>query len=271
MNRRRAKALGQHFLKNPFILKRIVSTIRPQESDLIIEIGPGKGALTLPLATKAGQIIAIEKDSSLVAFLQKKDLPNLTVLEADILKVDFKKLFKKNSWDSVKLVGNLPYSISSPLLFRIIGEKELFSECVFLFQKEFAERICAQPGTKKYAPLSIFFQIYFSTKLHFFVPPDSFSPPPRVESALISLQKREKPLFQLEGEAFLKFLKKAFQHRRKTLFNNLTRLQYPPSLLREAFQKLNLVVTLRPEQLAISQFVSLYQYLVEEQSRENYS
>jgi 16S rRNA (adenine1518-N6/adenine1519-N6)-dimethyltransferase len=271
MKRRAAKALGQHFLKNPLILKKIVSTIHPQKSDLIIEIGPGKGALTLPLVTKAGKVIAIEKDSFLAAFLQKKDLPNLTVLQEDILKVDFKKLFEKDTWDTVKLVGNLPYSISSPLLFKIIGEKELFSECVFLFQKEFAERICAKPGTKKYAPLSILFQIHFSTKLHFFVPPDSFSPPPRVESALISLQKREKPLFQLEEEAFLKFLKGAFQHRRKTLFNNLARLQYPPSLLREAFQKLNLVVTLRPEQLAISQFVSLYQYLVEKPSRENYS
>ncbi len=262
MRRSRAKALGQHFLKNPRILKKIVRIIRPQEFDLIIEIGPGRGALTLPLVSQAGQVIAIEKDSSLAGFLQKKDWPNLKVLEADILKVDFKKLIEKGTWQAVKLVGNLPYSISSPLLFKILGEKELFSECVFLFQKEFAERICAQPGTKKYGPLSVLFQVYFSTKLHFFVPPDSFSPPPRVESALVSLQKREKPLFQLDEEVFLKFLKKSFQHRRKTLFNNLTRLQYPPSLLRKAFQKFELTNSLRPEQLTISQLVSLYKFLV---------
>jgi len=261
MNRRRAKALGQHFLKNPLILKKIVRTIRPQKSDLIIEIGPGKGALTLPLVTKAGKVIAIEKDGSLAAFLQKRGLANLTVLEEDILKVDFKKLLEENSWDTVKLVGNLPYSISSPLLFKILGEKELFSECVFLFQKEFAERICAKPGIKKYAPLSILFQIYFSTKLHFLVPPDSFSPPPRVESALISLKKRERPLFQIEKETFQKFLKGAFQHRRKTLFNNLVRLNYPSSFLREAFQKFDLGDSLRPEQLTISQFVSLFNFL----------
>jgi 16S rRNA (adenine1518-N6/adenine1519-N6)-dimethyltransferase len=270
MNKRRVKALGQHFLKNPFILKKIVRTIGPQESDLIIEIGPGKGALTLPLATKAGQVIAIEKDSSLAAFLQKKDLPNLTVLEADVLKVDFNKLIEKDTWEAVKLVGNLPYSISSPLLFRIIGEKDLFSECVFLFQKEFAERICAQPGTKKYAPLSILFQVYYFTRLHFLVPPNSFSPPPRVESALVSLQRREKPLFQLEEEVFLKFLKKVFQHRRKTLLNNLTRLQYPPPLLREAFKKFGLANTLRPEQLTISQLVSLYQFLKEKPKKVKY-
>ncbi len=263
MKRSRAKALGQHFLKNPRILNKIVHTIRPQESDLIVEIGPGKGALTLPLVAKAGQVIAIEKDRALAALIQKKGLPNLTVLEADVLKVDFMKLIDKDAWQAVKLVGNLPYSISSPLLFRIIREKELFSECIFLFQKEFAERICAQPGTKKYAPLSILFQIHFSTKLHFFVPPDCFSPPPRVESALISLHKRKKPLFQLEDEAFLRFLKKTFQHRRKTLFNNLTRIQYPPSLLREAFQKFDLVNSIRPEQLTISQLVSLYQFLSE--------
>ena len=212
MKRSRAKALGQHFLKNPRILKKIVHTIRPQKSDLIIEIGPGKGALTLPLVSQAGQVIAIEKDRSLAAFLQKKDLPNLTVLEADILKVDLKKLFKKNSWEAVKLVGNLPYSISSPLLFKLLEERELFSVCVFLFQKEFAERVCAKPGTKKYAPLSILFQVYFSIRLHFFIPPDSFSPPPRVESALISLQKRKEPLFQLEEEVFRKFLKGIPQH-----------------------------------------------------------
>jgi len=271
MKRSRVKALGQHFLKNPRILKEIVRIIHPQKSDLIIEVGSGKGALTLPLVTNAGQVIAIEKDKALAAFLQKKDLPNLTVLEADVLKVDFKKLIKKDTWETVKLVGNLPYSISSPLLFRIIGEKDLFSECVFLFQKEFAERICAQPGTKKYAPLSILFQVYFSTRLHFFIPSDSFSPPPRVESALISLQKREKPLFQLEAETFLKFLKKVFQHRRKTLFNNLTRLQYPPPLLREAFQKFGLANSLRPEQLSISQLVSLYHFLVEKPKKVKYS
>ncbi|NIM90318.1 MAG: ribosomal RNA small subunit methyltransferase A [Candidatus Aminicenantes bacterium] len=267
MKRSRARALGQHFLKNPRILNKIVRTIRPQASDLIIEIGPGKGALTLPLVAKAGHVIAIEKDRTLAASLQKKDFPNLTVLEADILKVDFIKLLEKEAWEAVKLVGNLPYSISSPLLFRIIGEKGLFSECIFLFQKEFAERICAQPGTKKYAPLSILFQIHFSTKFHFLVPPDSFSPPPRVESALISLRKREKPLFQLEDEAFLRFLKKAFQHRRKTLYNNLIRIQYPPSLLREAFQKFGIVNSIRPEQLTISQLVNLYQFLGEKSKK----
>jgi len=268
MNRKKAKALGQHFLRNRLILKKIVQTIRPQKSDLIIEIGPGKGALTLPLVTKAGQVIAIEKDRALAVFLQKKDWPNLTILEADILKVDFKKLLEGIPGEMVKLVGNLPYSISSPLLFKILETKELFSECIFLFQKEFAERICAQPGTKKYAPLSILFQIHFFTKLHFFVPQDSFSPPPRVESALISLLKRKRPLFQVEKEAFQKFLKGAFQHRRKTLFNNLIRLDYPSSLLSEAFHRFDLTATLRAEQLTISQFVSLFNFLAEKTKEE---
>ena len=267
--KRRAKALGQHFLKNPLFLKKIIHTIRPQKNALLIEIGAGRGALTFPLAEKAGRVIAIEKDRSLATFLQKKDLANLTVLVEDVLKVDFKRLLEKNSWDTVKLVGNLPYSISSPLLFKILGEKELFSECIFLFQKEFAERICAQPGTKKYAPLSIILQVYFSAKLCFFVPPESFSPPPRVESALVSLKRREKPLFHIEkGQAFQEFLKGAFQHRRKTLFNNLVKLDYPAPFLKKAFLKLDIKDPLRPEQLTISRYVELFRFLGEIPSKK---
>lgn len=273
MYKRRAKALGQHFLKNPFILRKIIRTICPQKNELLVEIGAGKGALTFPLAVKAGKVIAIEKDRSLIPFLQRKNFTNLIIQEADILRVEFKKLLEKekNYKVKVKLVGNLPYSISSPLLFKILGEKELFSECIFLFQKELAERICARPGSKKYAPLSILLQIYFSTKLHFFIPPESFSPPPQVESALISLKRRDKPLFLIEEEdVFKKFLKGAFRHRRKTLFNNLSRLDYPRSFLNEAFQKFNIVNSLRPEQLTISQFVSLFKFLTEKPIRKGH-
>lgn len=266
MNRR--KALGQHFLKNIHVLRKIVLTIRPQENDFLIEIGAGKGALTFLLAAKAGKVIAIERDRSFIPFLQRKGFTNLIILEEDILKVEFKELVEKKYKGKVKLVGNLPYSISSPLLFKILGERELFSECIFLFQKELAERICAKPGTKKYAPLSILLQIYFSTKLHFFVSPDSFLPPPRVQSALVSFKRRNKPLFLVpREEAFRKFLKGTFRHRRKYLFNNLIRLNYPSSSLKEAFQKFNLAVSLRPEQLTISQFVSLFKFLTENQKK----
>lgn len=263
MKRTRRKALGQHFLKNQAVLKKIIQNISPRKDDLIIEIGAGKGALTFPLTEKAGKVIAIEKDSSLLPFLQKKDIPNLTVLEQDILKVDFDELIKKekNSLGQVKLTGNLPYSLSSPLLFKVLQEKGLFSECFFLLQKEVAERVCGQPGSKKYAPLSILFQIHFFVRLHFIIPPECFSPPPKVDSALVSLRKRDCPLFSIEREEhFQKFLSSAFKHRRKILRNNLVRLNLPLPLIDEAYQKCGLERNLRPEQLTIAQFVSLYNF-----------
>ena len=162
---------------------------------------------------------------------------------------------------NVKLVGNLPYSLSSLLLFKVLQEKEVLPECIFLFQKEVAERICAQPGTKKYAPLSILTQIDFFARLHFIVKPDCFSPPPKVESALISLKKRPESLFFIEEEGlFKKFLKAAFQHRRKILRNNLEKFDLPAPLINKAFHKFSIENNLRAEQLSISQFVSLFQF-----------
>jgi 16S rRNA (adenine1518-N6/adenine1519-N6)-dimethyltransferase len=161
----------------------------------------------------------------------------------------------------VKLVGNLPYSLSSPLLFKVLQEKELFSECIFLLQKEVAERISGQPGSKKYAPLSIFFQIHFSTKLLFLVPPECFSPPPKVYSALISLKRRDHPLFLIEQEElFRQFLKGAFKHRRKILRKNFEKFNFPLPLIDKALDKFGIERNLRPEQLSISQFVALFNY-----------
>ncbi len=213
MKKSRRHALGQHFLVNRGVLKKIIRVISPGPDDLIIEIGPGRGELTFPLAEEARKVIAIEKDGGLAESLRSQRIRRLTVLEGDVLKVDFRKILsrKKPLEQQVKLVGNLPYSISSPLLFRVLREKELFGECVFLLQKEVAERICAGPGSKAYAPLSILFRIFFDARLEFTVSPGSFSPPPRVESALVSLRRRPEPLFEIENEVrFQKFLRVAF-------------------------------------------------------------
>lgn len=261
--RTRRRALGQHFLKSQAVLKKIIRRISPQEQDLIIEIGAGKGVLTFPLAEKAGKVIAIEKDPSLIASLKKKNIPNLTVLEEDILKVDFHELLnkEKNFKGNLKLAGNLPYSLSSPLLFKVLEERELFTECIFLLQREVAERLCGQPGSKNYAPLSILFQIHFLLRLHFTVSPECFSPPPRVDSSLISLKKRERPLFSLKNEdLFRDFLKGAFKHRRKILRNNLEKLDIPLSDIDKAYLKFDIKKTTRAEQLPISLFVELFQY-----------
>jgi 16S rRNA (adenine1518-N6/adenine1519-N6)-dimethyltransferase len=259
----RIRRLGQHFLSDPGILNKIVRVIDPQPEDRIIEVGAGKGALTFPLAQKARAVIAIEKDPELVPFLQRRKTPNLTIIEKDVLRVNFKELVAAaaSQTDPVKIVGNLPYSISTPLMFKILEEKGFFQRCVFLVQKEVAERICARPGSKKYAPLSILVHNHFSARVHCLVHAGSFSPPPRVESALISLERRASPLFEIPDERlFLKFLQEAFRHRRKILMNNLRRSGWPPDVLQTAYEELGLKRTARPEELTIAQFVRLFNF-----------
>lgn len=262
MKRTRRKVLGQHFLTNKKILHRIVDVIAPGKGDLIIEIGAGRGSLTFKLAETEARIIALEKDSSLIPSLTKREFANLTVLEEDVLRVKFRDLFQEKSG---KIVGNLPYAISSPLLFKVLEEKEFINFCVFLLQKEVAQRVCASPGTKKFAPLSILIQIDFDAHMHFLIPASFFSPPPRVESALISLRKRHQPLFAIpDRERFVKFLRGVFRSRRKKLSNNLKALGIPQSRIKDAYLTCEIDEKLRPEQLSIAQFYALYTHVFDD-------
>ena len=259
---KKRKALGQHFLKDKKALYRIVSLIDPQPEETLIEIGPGRGALTFLLTPKAGNVFAVEIDSHLASLLKERAhaLNNLHIIEEDILKISFENFLPSNT--QIKLVGNLPYSISTPILFKVMEEQSFFSECHFLLQKEVAKRICALPGSKAYAPLSIYFSNFFSTKLHFKLGPAAFSPPPKVDSAFISLIKREAPLFPLSNaQEFLQFLKKAFRHRRKTITNNFLLADFPPSRIKEVLILCKIEKQLRPEQIHLDQFVLLFKHL----------
>jgi 16S rRNA (adenine1518-N6/adenine1519-N6)-dimethyltransferase len=161
-------------------------------------------------------------------------------------------------------VGNLPYVISSQILIKVLDEKALLDGCVFLLQKEVAERISSQPGAKSYAPLSIRFQNDFQVRLCFTVKPESFSPPPKVNSALISLEKRTQPLFSVsDDKSFSEFLKTAFRHRRKTLFNNLLLAGHARSQLEPILYELEIPKTVRPEQLKLSAYVDLFNFFLE--------
>jgi len=260
----KTKALGQHFLNDRSILRKIVDIIAPRKDELVIEIGAGKGALTFPLADRAGKVIAIEKDKDLIPFLLDNQRANLVVRQGDVLRLDFQNLLADEAAfrGKVKLAGNLPYSISSPLLFKVLEDKDLFSACVFLLQKEVAERLGAQPGSKDYAPLSILFQLHFDVRLCFTLAPGAFSPPPKVRSTLVSLDKRPQPLFALSDEdRFRRFLRTAFAQRRKTLLNNLKSSPFSIGLLHESFRRLTLKETVRAEQLSIGQFVALFALL----------
>jgi 16S rRNA (adenine1518-N6/adenine1519-N6)-dimethyltransferase len=255
------KALGQHFLKDRSILRKIVDILDPQRDELVIEIGAGKGALTFPLAERAGKVIAIEKDKEFASFLRATPRENLIVLEQDVLAVDFRGLIAAeiDGLVKVKLAGNLPYSISSPLLFKVLADRDLFVAGVFLLQKEVAERLAARPGAKSYAPLSILFQLYFDVRLRLTLAPGAFSPPPKVRSTLFSLERRPAPLFAVrDEERFGRFLRAAFAQRRKTLLNNLRSLPLAPASLEEAFRHLGLSDKVRAEELAIGQLVLLF-------------
>lgn len=253
--------LGQHFLASPGVLERIIGLIDPLPDDLIIEIGAGKGALTLPLAARAGRVLAIEKDRAFLPFLEEKAPSNLTIVGQDVLKLNFTDLAARGGAFAgrIKLVGNLPYSISSALLFKIVAERGAFQKCVFLVQKEVAERVCAGPGSKRYAPVSILVQLHFSTTLAFIVRPGSFSPPPRVDSAVIALDRRSAPQFPVSDEwKFMGFLRACFRQRRKTLVNNLSAAGIPTARAEELCAKLGLERKIRAERVTTAQFVDLF-------------
>jgi 16S rRNA (adenine1518-N6/adenine1519-N6)-dimethyltransferase len=186
---------------------------------------------------------------------------NVEVVHADILKIDLRDDLTKAKVPSVRLVGNVPYSISSPLLFRVLDDRALFSDCAFLLQKEVAERVTAGPGTKSYAPLGILLQNEFEARIAFAVAPGSFSPPPKVQSALLTLRRRPVPLHPgAAEEPYRAFLRAAFAERRKMLWKNLAR-RATPAALDAAYASLGLSRNARAEELSPDALFVLFQTL----------
>ena len=261
MKRTRRHALGQHFLVNRSVLDKIVRVIGPEASDVIVEIGPGRGALTFLLAERAGRVIAVEKDAAFIPLLREKAGPNVTVVEADVLDTDFAPLLEAadGAGGGAKLVGNLPYSVSSPILFMALDDHALFAKCVFLLQKEVADRVCGRPGTKDHSPMSILLQDRFEARVEFRVSPGSFSPPPKVDSALLSLTRRAAPLFPAADETgFRRFLRGAFAQRRKLLVRNLEMSGLPRERIEAAYAALGLARNARAEELPADVLFAIY-------------
>jgi len=261
MKKSRRHALGQHFLASPAVLRKIVGVIDPKPDDVLVEIGAGRGVLTSALAETAGRIIAVEKDERLIPALREALPANVEVVHADILTVDFRELRRQAGVPVLKIVGNIPYSISTPLLFRVLDDREVFSDCVFLLQKEVAERVTAGPGSKSYAPLGILLQNEYEAEVAFTVAPGSFSPPPKVQSALLTLRKRPSPLHAgAADEPFRAFLRAAFAERRKMLWNNLAR-RSTPAALTAAYDALGIARNARAEELSADILFALFQAL----------
>ncbi len=254
------KRLGQHFLVDRNILNKIVRAAQVEKEDVILEVGPGLGEMTLALAHQAKKVIGIEIDERLVAILRQKvkDRPNVKVIKSDVLKIDFKRHFREET-RPIKVVANLPYQISTPLLFRFIESKEIFSDLFLMLQKEVAERMVASPGRKEYGPLSIFIQAFSNVSIQFIIKPSAFFPPPKVESGLVHMAWKEKPMIKTDDEEWFKRVVKAcFSYRRKTLINALKHSELSPLRSVESrMEEIGIDPRRRPETLTIDEFARL--------------
>jgi 16S rRNA (adenine1518-N6/adenine1519-N6)-dimethyltransferase len=257
------KAWGQHFLLHPHQARRIVAALDWSGEETVVEIGPGLGALTVFLAPKARRVVALEKDPALARFLEEElfqENPRVQILCQDALTFDFQECRRQGGRPLI-VAGNLPYQITSPLLFKLMEEKTALSQAVFMMQQEVGDRLLAPPGTKDYGILSVLGQYHFSLERLFSLGPGNFYPPPQVDSAVLRLTPR-KPASPARDEALLtRVVKAAFAHRRKTLTNTLVHrapeFGLTPEALRQILISLEIDPGLRGETLSVAQFVGL--------------
>ncbi|MBL4931436.1 16S rRNA (adenine(1518)-N(6)/adenine(1519)-N(6))-dimethyltransferase RsmA [Clostridium paridis] len=252
------KSLGQNFLIDDSVLVDIVSGAEIGPDDLVIEIGPGVGTLTRELLKKAKKVVAIELDSELIPILTNElgDNPNFRLVHEDALKVDFNKIIGEEK--SVKLVANLPYYVTTPIIARLLNEGYNFKSLTIMIQKEVAERINAEPNCKEYGALSILVQYFCDTKIIRKVSPQSFIPRPKVDSIVIRLDKLDKPKAELKDkELFFSIVRNSFNMRRKTLWNALKSFGLSKEDLEEVFLKAGIDQKRRGETLSIEEFGEL--------------
>ena len=237
------KRFGQNFLVDHRIINQIISTISPKNDDSIVEIGPGKGAITFPLLEYLDHLSVIEIDRDLVSMLKLEGEEKLTIYQSDALKFDFNQIPNK-----IRVIGNLPYNISSPLLFHLLDYRDQIVDMTFMLQKEVVDRIVAPPGNKTYGRLSVMMQAFYEVELMFVVPKESFEPQPKIESAILYLKTKEQPLVK-NSKPLEEIVKLAFSQRRKTLKNCLK------PVLNQSQTEIDL--SLRAEMLSTENFVTL--------------
>ncbi|TAL75263.1 MAG: 16S rRNA (adenine(1518)-N(6)/adenine(1519)-N(6))-dimethyltransferase RsmA [Rhodanobacter sp.] len=257
MSARPKKSFGQHFLHDTRYIDDIVRAIAPKADDTLVEIGPGEGALTLPLLAAAGTLTAIELDTDLIPALMARAAPVglLTLLQADVLKVDFGALARERGGAPLRIAGNLPYYISSPILFHCIAHATAIRDMHFMLQKEVVDRMAAAPGSKVYGRLSVMLQLACHVVPLFEVPPAAFRPPPKVDSAVVRLVPRAAhELPAVDAEMLQQLVKAAFGQRRKTLGNALRGV-----LDATAIRTVGIDPQARAEALAPADFVRLAQ------------
>ena len=259
MNVRPKKSLSQNFLTNDKAARRIVESLDLKKGDTVLEIGAGKGALTKHLLDKAKGVYAVEIDKRLCSYLQRRfgNKKNLKLINKDILKINFRDLIGPGSF--CKVVGNLPYQITSPVLSLLLENKESITLCVLMVQKEVALRICASPGNKDWSPLSIAVQLYSDVEILFHLKPGSFFPPPKVDSSVIQIAFLSEPRVRVPDEKlFFKVVRSAFGQRRKMLINSLaTNLDLLKKEIEVILNKIDIDPRRRAETLSLNEFATL--------------
>lgn len=247
------KRFGQNFLQDQIIISQIIDAIAPQKNDHVVEIGPGQGALTIGLLACVDQLDIIEFDRDLIPQLTRltEKAGHLTVYQADALSFDFRKLVKKGR--KCRVVGNLPYNISTPLLFHLFSQINVIQDMHFMLQKEVAERLIAPIGSKAYGRLGLMVQYFCKTEILFHVPPEAFYPVPKVHSAFVRMTPYKiSPYEKCDPENLSKIIAKSFMQRRKTLRNALKDVVNPAQL-----EVLAIDSSLRPEQISLEEYVRI--------------
>jgi len=250
-----SKSLGQNFLVDDSVPKDIVLGAEVDENDLVIEIGPGVGTLTAQLLNKAKKVVAIELDNDLIPILTQEigDNPKFTLIHNDALKVNFNEVIGEEK--SVKLVANLPYYVTTPIIVKLLKEGYNFKSLTIMIQKEVAERINAEPDNKDYGALSLLVQYYCNTKIIRKVPPQCFIPRPKVDSIVIRLDRLNEPKVKVENEKlFFDIIRNSFNMRRKTLWNGVKNIGLSKENLELAFKEANIDPKRRGETLSIEEF-----------------
>lgn len=253
-----SKSLGQNFLIDETVLSDILDSANVTKEDFIIEIGPGVGTLTKELLKRAKKVCAVELDSRLIPILQTElsSFDNFMLINKDALKIDFKDIIGEEN--SVKIVANLPYYVTTPIISKLLTEGCNFKSLTIMIQKEVAERMAADPNTKEYGALSILTQYYCNTEIIRKVSPSCFIPRPKVESIVIKLEKLEKPSVEVQDEKmFFAVVRAAFNMRRKTLWNATKNLGIEKGTMENIFEESKIDSKRRGETLTLQEFANL--------------
>jgi 16S rRNA (adenine1518-N6/adenine1519-N6)-dimethyltransferase len=265
LGRRPIKGLGQHFLIHQATAEKVAAAIQPQPGDVVVEIGAGLGALTAPLGKSGAHVIAVEIDRELAKFLREEilgdDVGELVSIECmDVLQLDFAALYDRFQ-EKLKVIGNLPYNISSPVLFKLFEDSDCIQEAVLMLQSEVAERVLAEPGSKDHGILSVMSSYHCDCSRFIRVKPSQFHPPPKIDSQVITMSFRPCPLEpKVESAWLLQVVKAAFSHRRKTIRNSLLASGLPdlaPEQLDAALADAAIEPRHRPETLSLQDYLRL--------------